>query len=75
MDGQELESNYKGNQSEPLQNLYCGLFYDILNGVLMGIFQLLWLLRSGKVVGYKVEMCIPNTWILKGGEVLANECC
>ena len=75
MDGQELESNCKRNQSEPLQNVYCGLFYDILNGVLMGIFQLLWLLRSGKVVGYKVEISIPNTWILKDGEVLANKGC
>ena len=41
----------------------------------MGICQLLWLLRSGKVVGYKVEISIPNPWILKEGEVLANEGC
>ena len=39
----------------------------------MRICQLLWLLRSRKVVGYKVEISIPNPWILKEGEVLANE--
>ena len=33
----------------------------------------MWLLHSGKVVGYKVE--IPDPWILKHGEVLANEEC
>ena len=32
----------------------------------------MWLLRSKKVVGYKVEMAIPDPWILKGGEVLVN---
>ena len=37
--------------------------------------QLLWLLRSGKVAGYKIEMSIPDPWILKEGEVLANEGC
>ena len=39
----------------------------------MDICQLLWLLRSGKVVGYKVQIPIPNPWILKEEEVLANE--
>ena len=39
----------------------------------MNTCQLLRLLRSGKVVGYKVEMPIPDPWILKEGEVLANE--
>ena len=37
--------------------------------------QLLWLLRSGKVVEFKVEIPIPYAWILKEGEVLANEGC
>ena len=37
--------------------------------------QLLWLPRHGKVVGYKVEIPIPDPWILKEGEVLANEDC
>ena len=31
--------------------------------------------RFGKVVGYKVEIPIPDLWILKEGEVLANEVC
>ena len=33
------------------------------------------LLRSGKVVGYKVEIPISDPWILKVGEVLANKGC
>ena len=37
--------------------------------------ELLWLPRHGKVVGYKVEIPIPDSWILKEGEVLANEDC
>ena len=37
--------------------------------------QLFWLLRSLKVVGYKVEIPIPDPWILKWGEVLTNEGC
>ena len=37
--------------------------------------QLLWLLRSGKVVGYKVEIPIPDLSILKEEEVLAKEGC
>ena len=41
----------------------------------MDICQLLWLLRSGKVVGYKSEISIPNPWVLKEGEVLANGGC
>ena len=28
-----------------------------------------------KVVGYKVEIPIPDLWTLKEGEVLANEVC
>ena len=39
----------------------------------MSICQLLWLLRSRKLVGHKVEISIPNPWILKEGEVQANE--
>ena len=38
-----------------------------------GHCQLLWLLRSGKVLGYKVKISIPNPWILKKEEVLAND--
>ena len=41
----------------------------------MDICQLLWLLRSGKEVGYKVHIPIPNRWILKEEDVLANEGC
>ena len=41
----------------------------------MGICQLLRVLRSRKVVWYKVEISIPNPWILQEGEVLANEGC
>ena len=35
--------------------------------------QLFWLLRSGNVVGYKIP--IPDPWILKEEEVLANNHC
>ena len=75
-----MQWNCKRNQSEPLRKLYCRHFYNILkqvclNGVLMGICQLLWLLRSRKVVGYKVEISIPNLCILEEREVLANEGC
>ena len=31
--------------------------------------------RFGKVVGYKVKIPIPDLWILKKEEVLANEVC
>ena len=41
----------------------------------MDMCQLLWLLRSGKVAGYKVKIPIPNPRILKDGEVLVNEGC
>ena len=41
----------------------------------MDIYQLLWLLHSGKVVEYKVQIPIPNPWILKEEEVLANKGC
>ena len=37
--------------------------------------QLLWLRRYGKVVGYKVEIPIHDSWILKEVEVLAIEDC
>ena len=49
-----------------------GLSDFCLNGVSVDRCQLLWPLRSKKVVGYKVEMAIPDPWILKGGEVLVN---
>ena len=66
--------------NEPLRKLYCKHFHDILsefcfNGVSMDKCQLLWLLRSGRVVGYKVQTPIPDSWILEEGEILANECC
>ena len=35
----------------------------------------MWLLRYAKGVGYKAEILIPDSWILKEGEVLANEGC
>ena len=75
---QELQWNCKRNQSELLRKLYCRHFYDILkyfclNGVFMNICQLLCLLRSRKVVGYKVQISISNLWSLKVGEVLPNE--
>ena len=60
----ELQWNCKKTQqSEPLRKLYCRRFHDILsefclNGVSMGRCQLLWLLRSEKVIGYKVEISI-----------------
>ena len=80
MEGQKLQCSFKRNQSEPLRKLYCRNFYDVLcefclNAVSMDRCRLLWLLRSGKVVGYKVEIPIPDPWILKEGEVLANESC
>ena len=37
--------------------------------------QLLWLLRFGKAVRYKVDIPFPDPWNLKEGEVLANEGC
>ena len=78
MEGQELQ--YKRKQSESLRKLYCRHFPDILsefcfNGVSMENWQLLWLLRSGKIVRYKVEIPLPDPYILKDGEVLANEGC
>ena len=50
------------------ENSYCRHFHDILsefclNGVFMNGFQLLWLLRSRKVVGYKIDIPIPDPWI------------
>ena len=77
MKGQELQCKRK--QSESLRKLYCRHFPDILsefcfNGVSMERWQLLWLLRSGKVVRYKAEIP-PDPYILKDGEVLANEGC
>ena len=63
MEGQGLQWNYK-------RKIHCRHFHDILsefclNGVSMDRCQLLWLLRSGKVVGYKVEIPILDPWILK----------
>ena len=74
----EFQWNCKGRQSEPLRKLYCRHFHNIpselcLNGVSMDRCQHLWLLHSRKVVGYKVEIPILDPWILKEGEVRANE--
>ena len=60
--------------------LYCRHFRDILsefylNDVLVDRCQLLWLLRSGRVVGYTVEIPLPDPWILEEGDVLENESC
>ena len=73
-----MQWNCKRKQSEPFRKLYCRHFHDTLsefclNFVLMDRCQLLWLLCSGKVVGYKVEIPIPDPCLLKEGEVLANE--
>ena len=80
MKGQELQWNYKRQQSEPLRKLYCRHFHDILsefclNGVSMDRCQLLWLLGSGKVVGYKEKIPDPDPLILKEEEVLGNKGC
>ena len=57
-------------QSKPLRKLYYRHFHDILseiclNGVSMDGCQLLYLLRSGKMVGCKVEIPILDHWILE----------
>ena len=75
-----MQWNCERKQSETLRKLHCRHFGDILsefclNGVSMDRCQLLWLLRSGKVVGYKVEIFIPDPWILKEGEILTKEGC
>ena len=75
-----MQWNCKRKQSELSWKLYCRHLHDILsefclNGVSMDRRQLFWLLRSLKVVGYKVEIPIPDPWILKWGEVLTNEGC
>ena len=80
MEGQELQWNCKRKQSESLRKLYCRHFEDILSqfclkGVSIDRCQLLWLLRSGKVVGYKVDIRILDPWILKEGMALANVGC
>ena len=63
--GHELQQNCKRKQSEPLQKPCCRHFHDTqsefcFDGVSMDKCQLLSLLRSGKVVGYKVEIPIPD---------------
>ena len=78
MEEQELQWSCKRKQSKPLQKLYCRRFHNILSkfyvyGASMDACQLLWLLSSGKGVGYKVQIHIPDPLILKGGEVLPNE--
>ena len=80
MERQEFQWNCKRKQSEPLRELYPKHFHDTLsqfcfNGVLIERCQLLWLLHSGKVVVYKVEIPIPVNWILTEGELLASESC
>ena len=75
-----MQWNCKRKQNELSWKLYCRHLHDILrefclNGVSMDRRQLFWLLRSLKVVGYKVEIPIPDPWILKWREVLTNEGC
>ena len=57
-------------QSKPSRKLYYRHFHDILseiclNGVSVDRCQLLYLLRSGKMVGCKVEIPILDPWILE----------
>ena len=77
MEAQELHQN-KAKQSEPVRKHNCRHFRDILNEFYLNVVsmercQLLWLLRSGKVVGYNLEIPVLDPWILKEGEVLENE--
>ena len=67
-------------KSKPLRKLCCRHFHDIrsqfcLEGVSMDRCQVLQLLRSGKEVGYKVKIPIPNPWILEEEKALANAGC
>ena len=79
VEAQELhQKKTKENKSETVRKHYCRHFRDIRNEFYLNVFsmdrcQLLWLLRSGKVVGYKVEILILDPWILKEGEILENE--
>ena len=77
-----MQWNCKRKQTitKPLRKLCYIHFHDVLsefcvNGVSMDSCKLLWLLRSGDVVEYKVEIPIPDPLILKEGEILANEGC
>lgn len=80
--GQELQWKFRTKQSEPLKKLYFRYFLHILsqfylNGVSMDRCQICWLWKggSGEVVGYKIEIPLPNSWILKKGEVQTNKGC
>ena len=80
MKGQALQWSCIRKQSEPERKLYYKHFHNILselciNSVSMDRCQLLWIIRRRKVVGYKVDIPIYDSWILKEGEVLANERC
>ena len=80
MEGQEFQWNCKRKQSEPLRKLYPKHFPNsasefCFNGVFIERRQLLWLLRSGKMVVYKEEIPTPVPWILTEGELLASESC
>ena len=57
----------------PLGKLYCRYFWNFLSELYLNIvsmdrYQILWLLSSGEVVGYKEEKHIPK--IQKEGEIL-----
>ena len=67
-EGRSCNRTAKENKMNYYENSYCRHFHDILsefclNGVFMNGFQLLWLLRSRKVVGYKIDIPIPDPWI------------
>ena len=67
-EGRSCNRTAKENKMNYYENSYCRHFHDILsefclNGVFMNGFQLLWLLRSGKVVRYKIDIPIPDPWI------------
>ena len=65
-----------------IKKLYFRYFLHILsqfhlNGVSMDRCQICWLWKggSGEVVGYKIEIPLPNSWILKKREVQTNKDC
>ena len=55
-----LKTIFKPNDSNKIHQFFARIPYNSI---------------SGKVVGYKVEIPIPDPWMLKEEEVLANESC
>ena len=70
-EGQELQWNCKRKQSEPLRKLFCRHFYDILS--FDGYVSALVAVTFWKRCWIKIN--IPDPWILKEEEVLANNHC